>query len=88
MLTMVFFFPYLTSKVALEEPESRSTDLNSPIDSNCIYDKQHFTMAGGSNDFHNEAHEIDESDAITTVGWPRWAPTDLESFDQASSDVG
>jgi len=41
---------YLTSKVALEEPEIGSTDPNIPIDSNCMDDKLHFRMPGSSGD--------------------------------------
>jgi hypothetical protein len=52
---------YLTSEVALEEPEIRSTDPTIPIDNNCTDDELHFGMPGGSRDFEDEG---DESDAI------------------------
>jgi len=42
---------YLTSKVALEEPEIGSTDPNIPIDNNCMDDELHFGMQGGSRDY-------------------------------------
>jgi hypothetical protein len=57
---------YLTSKVALEEPEIGSTDQNIPIDNNCMDDELHFGMPGGSGDFEDEG---DESDAIPTASW-------------------
>jgi len=38
---------YLTSEVALEEPEIGSTDPNIPIDNNCTDDEPHFGMPGG-----------------------------------------
>jgi len=55
---------YLTSEVALEEPEIASTDPNIPIDNNCTDHELHFGMPGGSGDFENEG---DESDAIPTA---------------------
>jgi len=59
---------YLTSKVALEEPGIRSTEPNIPIDNNCTNDELHFRMPGGCDDYTDEGHEIDESDAIPTAG--------------------
>jgi len=41
---------YLTSKVALEEPNITCTDPNIPIDNNCTDNKLHFGMPGGSGD--------------------------------------
>jgi len=38
---------YLTSEVALEEPEIGSNDPNIPIDNNCTDDEMHFGMPGG-----------------------------------------
>ena len=38
---------YLTSEVALEEPEIGSTDPNNTIDNNCMNDELHFGMPGG-----------------------------------------
>jgi len=55
---------YLTSEVALEEPEIGSTDSNIPIDNNCTDDEWHFGMPGGSGDFEDEG---DESDPIPTA---------------------
>jgi len=58
---------YLTSKVALDEPEIRSTDPNIPIDNNCADYEMHFGMPGGCEDYDNEVDEIDENDAIPTA---------------------
>jgi hypothetical protein len=55
---------YLTSEVALEEPEIGSTDPNIPIDNNCTDDELHFGMPVGSWDFEDEG---DESTAIATA---------------------
>jgi hypothetical protein len=52
---------YLTSEMALEEPEIRSTDSKIAKDNNCTDNELHFGMQGGSGDF---ADEGDESDAI------------------------
>jgi hypothetical protein len=75
---------YLTSEVALEEPEIGSTDTNIPIDNNCTDDKLHFGMPGGSGDFEDEG---DESDAIPPTRRRRRAVTELERFDLGTSDV-
>jgi hypothetical protein len=55
---------YLTSEVALDEPEIGSTDPNIPIDNNCMDDEPQFGMPGGSGDFEDEG---DESDAVPTA---------------------
>jgi len=41
---------YLTSEVELDEPEIGSTDLNIPIDNDCMDDELHFGMRGDSGD--------------------------------------
>jgi hypothetical protein len=66
---------YLTSEVALEEPEIRSTDSNIQIDNNCTDDTLHFGMPGGSGDFEDKG---DESDAIPAANWRPRAATELE----------
>ena len=38
------FLGYLTSEVALEEPEIRSIDPNIPINNNCTYDEANATV--------------------------------------------
>jgi len=45
---------YLTSEVALEEPEIRRTDPNIPINNNCMDDKLHFGMPEGRGDYEDE----------------------------------
>jgi hypothetical protein len=75
---------YLTSKVALEEPEIGSPDPNIPIDNNSTDDELHFGMPGGSGAFEDEG---DESDAIPTASRQRRAATELEMFDLGTSDV-
>jgi hypothetical protein len=75
---------YLTSEVAIEEPEIESTDPNIAMDNNCTDDEMHFGMPLGSGDFEDEA---DKSDAIPTASWQRQAATELESFDLGTSDV-
>jgi hypothetical protein len=57
---------YMTSKVVLEEPEIGRTDSHIPIDNDFIYDKQHFAMAGGSEDYEDEGDRNIELDAIPT----------------------
>jgi len=58
---------YLTPEVALEEPQIGSTDPNIPIDNNCIDDKLHFGMPGGSGDYEDEGDESDELDDISAA---------------------
>jgi hypothetical protein len=78
---------YLTSEVALEEPEIGSTDPNIPIDNNCTDDELHFGMPGGSGDFEDEGDESDDRDAIPTASRRRRPATELERFDLGTSDV-
>jgi len=78
---------YLTSKVALEEPEIGSTDPNIPIDNNCMNDELHFGMPGDSGDYEDEGDESDMRDAIPTVSRRRRAATELNRFDLGTSDV-
>ena len=75
---------YLTSEVAIEEPEIGSTDPNIPIDNNCTDDEVHFGMPGGSGDFKNEGDEIL---AIPTASRQRRATTEIERLDLGTSDV-
>jgi len=75
---------YLTSEVALWEPEIGSTDSNIPIVNNCTDDELHFGMPGGNGDLEDEG---DESDAIPIASRRRWAATELERFDLGTSDV-
>jgi hypothetical protein len=75
---------YLTSEVALEEPEIGSTDPNIPINNNCTDNELHFGVPGGNGDFDDRA---DESDAIPTASRRRRAATGLQRFDRGPSDV-
>jgi hypothetical protein len=68
---------YLTSKVALEEPEIGGTDPNIPIDNNCHHDKLHFEMPGGSGDYKDDSDESDKHDAIHTASRGGLATTEL-----------
>ena len=58
---------YLTSEVALEEPEIGSSDPNTPMENNCTDGELHFGMPGGSDDYDDEDDKIDESDSIPTA---------------------
>jgi len=78
---------YLTSKAALEEPESRSTDPNVPIDNNCMDNELHFGIAVGSWDYKDEGDKSDVRDAIPTASRRQGPATELERFHQGTSDV-
>jgi hypothetical protein len=60
---------YMTSGVALEEPEIGSTDPNIRIDNNCMYDELRFGMPGDSRNYEDEAEESDEHNDIPTASW-------------------
>jgi len=60
---------YLTSEVALEEPEISNTDPKILIDTNCTDDEQHFGIPGSSGDSEDESDDSDECDALTTGSW-------------------
>jgi len=79
---------YLTSKVALGKPESRSTEPKIPIHNNCMNEELQFGMPGCSGDYNNEGDETDERDAIPIAGRQRPPVTQLEGFDLGTSDVG
>ena len=78
---------YLTSKMALEEPQIGSTEPNFPIDNNCTDDQLHFGRPGGSGDYEDEGDESDDRDAIPTTRRRRRPTTELERFDLGTSDV-
>jgi len=78
---------YLTSEVALEEPEIESTDPNIPIDNNCMDDELHFRMPGGSGDYEDEGDESDECNAIPTASRRRRPAPELERLGLGTSDV-
>ena len=77
---------YLTSDVALEQPEIGSTDPSILRDNNCMDDELHFRMPGGSGDYEDEGNERNERDAISTTSRQRRAATELKRFDLASTD--
>jgi hypothetical protein len=72
---------YLTSEVAIEEPEIGSTAQTILIENNCTNHELHFGMLGGSVDFEDEG---DVSDAIPTASRRRPAVTELERFDHGN----
>ena len=55
----VILLDYVTSEVALEEPEIRGTDGNIQMDNNYTDDELHFGMAGGCEDSDDGGDEID-----------------------------
>jgi len=78
---------YLTSEMALEKPEIRSTDPTIPIHNNCTDDELHFSIPGGCEEYDDDGDEINVSDSIATASRRRWAATELDRFDQGTSDV-
>jgi len=78
---------YLTSEVALEEPEIGSTDPTIPTENTWTDERLHFGMPGGRVDYEDQGDESDEHDAIPTASWRRRPATELETYDQGSSDV-
>jgi len=78
---------YLTSTVALEEPEIRSTDPNIPIENNCTYDNVHTGMPGGCGNFQNVGNKIDVRNAIPIASQRRRPATELERFSLGNCDV-
>jgi len=51
---------YLTSEVALQEPEIGSTDPNILIDTDCTDDELHLGMSGGTGEFNDEGDQSDD----------------------------
>jgi hypothetical protein len=83
----VVLLDYMTSKEALEEPKIGRTDPSMPIDHNCMDEKLYFGLPGGSGDYQDESDKSDERNTIPTAS-RRWRPaTELERFDQGTSDV-
>jgi hypothetical protein len=78
---------YLASEVALEEPEIRSTDPNTPINNNCTDDALHFGMPGGSGNYEDKRDESDDRYAIPTASRRQRPATELDRFDLGTSDV-
>jgi hypothetical protein len=78
---------YLTSDVALEEPEIGSTDPNIPTENNCMEDQLHFGMPWGSGDYQDEGDASDMCNAISTACRRQWLMTELQRFDLGNSNV-
>jgi hypothetical protein len=78
---------YLTSEVALEERGIGSTDPHIPIGKNCTDDEQHLGMPGGSGHYEDEGEQSDEGGAMPMASQQRPPVTELERFDQRTSDV-
>ena len=78
---------YLTSEMALEKPEIRTTDPTIRIHNNCTDDELHFGIPGGCEEYDDVGDEINVIDAIATASQRRWASTELERFDMGTSDV-
>jgi hypothetical protein len=83
----VILLDYLTSEVALGDPEIRSTDPDIPIDNNYTDDELNLRMPGGSKDYGDEGDEIDMNNAILNTSSRRRATTELQRFDLGTSDV-
>jgi hypothetical protein len=78
---------YMTSEEALEEPKIWRTDPSILIDNNCTDDELHVGLPGGSGDYEDESDESDERNTIPTASWRCRPATELEWFDQGTSDV-
>jgi len=77
----------LRSEVVLEEPVIGSTDPNILIDNKCMDDELHCRSPGGGKNYEHESDEIHESNSIPTTIWQRCAETEVERFDQGTTDV-
>jgi len=60
---------YLTSEVALEEPEIGNTYPKIALETVCTDDKVHFGIPGGSGDYEDDGDESDQRDSIPTASW-------------------
>ena len=76
---------YLTSEVAPEDPEIRSTDPNIQIDNNCMDEELHIGMLEGSGNHEEEGDESDEHDSFPTANPSQWPTTELVRIDQGTS---
>jgi len=76
---------YLTSEVALKDPEIGCTNLTISIDNNCTNDELHSGRPGGSGDYEDEGEECDDLNAINSAS-RRWrTATELEMIDLGTS---
>jgi hypothetical protein len=78
---------YLTSSVALQEPEIGCTELNNLTHNNCPHEQLHFGKPGGCEDYNDEGDEIEMCEAHPTASWSQRAATELQSNDLGTSDV-
>jgi hypothetical protein len=78
---------YLTTEVALEQPDIGSTDPNLLIDSHCTYEDLQFGMPGDSGDCEDYGEDSDERDAISTNSRRRRPVTELQMFDLGTRDI-
>jgi hypothetical protein len=78
---------YLTSEVALEEPEIGSTNPNIPIDNNCMVCELHFGMPRDCGDYEDEGDESDKCDSFPSANRRRRATTELKRINLETSDV-
>jgi hypothetical protein len=78
---------YLTSNVALEEAMIESSDPYILLYNHYPDDMLHFGLPCGSKDWDNESDTIDESYAIPTTCWRRWAETEFQKFELRTCDV-
>jgi hypothetical protein len=82
----VILLEYITSKVALEEPEIGSTAPKIQTDNNYMDGKQRFGMPGDHEDYESEGDKIDESDAMPINGERQLAANDLVRVEPETSD--
>jgi hypothetical protein len=78
---------YVTSEVALDEPEIGSTYPNIPIMINCMEDKLHLGRPGGSGNYKDEDNESNKRGGIPTASLPRRPATELQRFVQDTSGL-
>jgi len=78
---------YLSSEAALEDPESRSTERNMPIDINLTNDELDFGIPGGSENCDNQGDESDVRDAIPIASQRQRPATEHNRVDLQISDV-
>ena len=78
---------YVTCKVALVEPEIKSTEPNILIVNKCTKDELDVLLPGGSRDYEVKGNESDEHNAIPTAIRRSQAATDLKGLDLGTSNV-
>ena len=72
---------YLTSEVALEEPEIGRTDPNILINNNCTDNELQFGLPAGSGDYEGDCDEWDGCSLIPTACQQWRHTTELKRFD-------